>query len=151
MTEAEAYELALQHVIFAHELGEATISQGQFWAGVSYAILAIAFVAPHVLNRYTTPILLVLYMLFSLNISTNTEFDYTTSVASMKDAENLIEKYNLELTVFDEKNRHNVDADLGFRHAISIKYADGLFWGTLIIVCVQAFRQKKKPVTEDTA
>jgi len=55
MTEYEAYDLAMSSISFNHNLGESILSQIQFWAGVSYALLAITLVAPQKLTIGMTP------------------------------------------------------------------------------------------------
>ncbi|MDP5071755.1 MAG: hypothetical protein NWQ45_12740 [Congregibacter sp.] len=66
MTAAEAHELALMHLQFGHSLGEAIMSTLQFWVSVSYGVLILAFIAPQALNRVTTPLILTLYVVFSV-------------------------------------------------------------------------------------
>ena len=65
MTEYESYELAISLIDFRHSLGESVLSQIQFWAGVSYAILAITFLAPERLTIGATALLVSLYIAFS--------------------------------------------------------------------------------------
>ena len=105
MTQAEAHELALMHVQFAHELGESALRQGEFWVSVSYGLLVLTFVAPHALNKVTTPLVLTLYILYTAFITTNSYFDLDAAEASRADAGRLVSEHQLNLNVLEEKNR----------------------------------------------
>jgi hypothetical protein len=139
MNVAEAHELALMHIEFAHELGEATSRQGEFWVSVSYGILVLAFVAPHALNRLTTSLVLTLYILFSISIVTNISFDLETAAGTMKDAERLINDNGIKLATFDEKSRPKTDTDFRLIQTIGALHMPGLFCATIGYVCFASF------------
>ncbi len=131
MTEAEAYELALMQLALAHEIGESVFRTAEFWMSVSYVLLALSFVAPQMLNKITTPIILALYILFTLAMFNRGEYDLNTSVGAIRDAESLISKHELSLVVFDQKIRLGPDKPLPFRRAIAFGFAPGLFLVTI--------------------
>ena len=144
MNVAEAHELALMHIEFGHELGEAFNRQSEFWVSVSYGILVLAFVAPHALNRLTTPLVLALYILFSISIATNALFDLETSRASMKDAERLLNDNGINLATFDEKSSPQDDTEFRLIQAIGALHVPGLFCATLGYVCFASFTGSRK-------
>ena len=129
MTQAEAHELALMHVQFAHELGESALRQGEFWVSVSYGLLVLTFVAPHALNKVTTPLVLTLYILYTAFITTNSYFDLDAVEASRADAGRLVSEHQLNLNVLEEKNREQ--GDLALPLALGSLHAPGLFFATL--------------------
>ena len=131
MTEYEAYDLALNFIEFGHDLGEAVLSQIQFWAGVSYALLAITLVAPKTLTIGTTALLLALYIVFSANTITNIGFDMDTAVASRHDARKILSDQGLSLEVVEEKLRIESDTGLPVARNITNIYAPALFIGTI--------------------
>ena len=139
MNVAEAHELALMHMEFAHELGEATNRQIEFWISVSYGILVLAFVAPHALNRLTTPLVLTLYILFSMSFASNVSFDLETAVASMKDAEQLMNSNDVKLATFDEKFRPQTETEFRLTTRIGALHLPGLFCATIGYVCFAGF------------
>ena len=144
MNIAEAHELALNHIEFAHELGEAFNRQSEFWVSVSYGVLVLAFVAPHALNRVTTPLILTLYILFTVSIITNASFDLATARASMKDAESLIEANGIKLTSFEEKSRPQNDTGFKIIQGIGELHVPGLFFATVGYVCYASLVQRRR-------
>ena len=131
MTEYEAYDLAMSAISFNHNLGESILSQIQFWAGVSYALLAITLVAPQRLTIGTTVLLLALYAAFSLHTYSNIGFDIDTAGAGRHDAKKILDDQGLSLAVVEEKLR--AESDVGFysmRNLTGI-YIPGLFFGTV--------------------
>ena len=142
MTEAEAHELALMHVQFGHDLGEAALRQGEFWVSVSYGLLVLAFVAPHTLNKVTTPLVLALYILYTSFASTNAYFDLSAADASRADASRLLAEHELRLDVLDEKNRE--EGELTLPLAVGGLHAPGLFIATLGYVCFVSYRNWRK-------
>ena len=142
MTKSEAHELALMHVQFGHDLGEAALRQGEFWISVSYGLLVLAFVAPHALNKVTTPLVLTLYILYSSFITTNSYFDLSAAEASRADADRLVAEFNLNLKVLEEKNREKGDLNLPL--ALGSLHAPGLFLGTVGYVCFVSYRNCRK-------
>lgn len=146
MTEYEVYDLALNFVEFNHSLGESILSQIQFWAGVSYALLAITLVAPDRLTIGTTALLLALYVAFSINTLTNTGFDMDTAVASRHDARKMLSDRGLSLAVVEQKLRAETDTELSAARKVTNVYAPGLFIGTIaytLYVCSREHLAKK--------
>ena len=140
MTTAEAYELALMQVQLSHELGEAANRAGEFWMSVTYLLLAIAVIAPQTLNKVTTPLLLTLYILYTLNFGTNAEYDQDTANAAMRDAEVLVVKHELSLQVVHEKKRITDDPELNLRQSIAGWHGPGMFYATIGYVCFVSYR-----------
>ena len=147
MTEYEAYDLALNLVEFAHSLGESVMSQMQFWAGVSYALLAITLVAPDKITIGTTALLLALYIVFSASTITNIGFDIDAAASSRHDAGKMLSDQGLSLEVVEEKLRAETDAELFAARYLTSIYAPGLFIGTIaymVYVCRREHIAKKK-------
>ena len=140
MTQAEAYELALMQVQLSHELGEAANRTSEFWMSVTYLLLAIAVIAPQTLNKVTTPLLLTLYILYTLSITTSIEYDQDTANAAMRDAETLVIRHELSLQVVQEKKRLTDDPELSLRQTIASWYGLGLFCVTIGYVCFVSYR-----------
>lgn len=140
MTQAEAYELALMQVEFSHELGEAVAGASGFWMSVSYVLLAIAVLVPQALNKVTTPLILTLYILFTLSAASNSVYDQDTANAAMRDAEALVVKHELSLQVFQEKKRFTDDPELSFRQFIGVSFFLGLFLVTIGYLCFVNYR-----------
>ena len=140
MTKAEAHELALAHIQLAHELGEAVNAQSEFLISVSYALLVLAFIAPHVLNRVTTPLILGLYMTYMIAAGSNMVFDLEISRASMLDAETLLAEHEIQLATFDEKIRAQRDTELTTTQEIGRLHMPGLFMATIGYVCFVSYR-----------
>ena len=150
MTTAEAHELALMHIQFGHELGESVTSQVEFWVSVSYAVLVLAFLAPHVLNKVTTPLVLFLYVTCTVSYGSNMLFDLDTAKASMSDAETLLVANRIELSTFDEKIRAQRDSSLTTTQEIGRLHLPGLFFATIGYVCFASYSnwRKRHPKTE---
>jgi hypothetical protein len=136
MNVAEVHELALMHIEFGHDLGEAVNRQVEFWISVSYGILVLAFVAPHALNRLTTPLVLTLYILFSMSSVSNIQFDLKTAEASLEDAEQLINSKDIKLNTLDEKSRPQT---FRLNQRIGALHVPGLFFATIGYVCFASF------------
>ena len=134
--------MALMHVQFGHDLGEAALRQSEFWVSVSYGLLVLAFVAPHTLNKVTTPLVLALYVLYTTFASTNVYFDLKAADASRADASRLLAEHELRLDLLDEKNRE--DDALTLPLAIGGLHAPGLFIATLGYVCYVSYRNWRK-------
>ena len=144
MTAAEVHELAFLHIQFAHQLGESVNNQTEFWVSVSYAVLVLAFIAPHVLNKVTTPLILCLYITYTVAIGSNLLFDLDTSKASMMDAEKLLVDNGIELATFDEKIRAQRDANLTTTQEIGRLHVPGLFLATVGYVCFASYSTWRK-------
>ena len=140
MTQAEAYELALMQVQLSHELGEAANRTSEFWMSVTYLLLAIAVIAPQVLSKVTTPLLLAFYILMTLNCATNAEYDQDTADAAMRDAEALVVDHGLSLQVVSEKKRFTDDPELNLRQSIAGWHGPGMFYATIGYVCFVSYR-----------
>jgi hypothetical protein len=147
MTEYESYELALSFIEFGHNLGESALSQVQFWAAVSYALLAITFLAPEKLTIGATALLITLYVAFSTNTFTNIGFDIDTSVATRVDAQAILEEKGLSLEVLQEKQRSFTDEGLSSARRLTTLYIPGLILGTIgyiLFICRREYVTKKK-------
>jgi hypothetical protein len=147
MTEYESYELAISLIEFGHNLGESALSQIQFWAGVSYAVLAITFLAPEKVTIGTTALLITLYIAFSANTFTNMGFDMDTAVASRLDAQAILKDNGLSLEILQEKQRVETDAELSLARGLIAIYVPGLFLGTIgyiLFICRREYGAKKR-------
>lgn len=151
MTEYEAYELSMQYVSFAHELGEATNRQTEFWSGVSFALLAITFVSPKSLTRTVTVFILTLYLLFSVSSGVNMGFDIETARSSMRDAENVLSQHNLSSMTLEEKTRASTDNKLSIMRGLSALYMPGLFFGTIGYVVLIHIRESRRSTLDKVA
>ena len=143
MTEYEAYDLAVQLLGFVHELGEAIQSRIEFWSGVSYGLIALAYIAPNKLTFGVTSFLLALYTAFTISTVQNVGFDMDTAAAGRRDAMQLVENHDLIIEAVTEKARP--DRDWGFavlRYASSL-YVPGLFFGAIGYIGITCFRQRK--------
>ena len=141
MTEYESYELAISLIEFRHNLGESFLSQIQFWAGVSYAILAITFLAPERLTIGATALLVTLYIAFSASTITNSLVDLETAIASTVDAKEILKNNGLSLEVVQRKRR-----EVSWESALVVIYVLGLLLGTIgyiLFVCRREYVAKK--------
>jgi len=108
----------------------------------------LAFVAPQALNKVTTPLVLVLYILYSSFITTNSYFDLGTADASREDAAQLVSEFNLNLNVLEEKKRR--EGELALPLTLGSLHAPGLFFAVVGYVCFVSYknRRKAKPITD---
>ena len=140
MTEAEAFELALQYMVYAHDLGEANHDRIQFWIGTSYVLLLAAYAAPQRMTIGVSILLLVLYVTFTTFTLTVLGFDTDTAGASMRDSLRIMEAGNVEIESVVEKMRAQTDEELKNREAISALFAPGLFLGVVGFVSFVTFK-----------
>lgn len=141
MTEYESYELAISLIDFRHSLGESVLSQIQFWAGVSYAILAITFLAPERLTLGATALLVTLYIAFSASTIGNSIVDLETAIASTVDAREILKDSGLSLEVVQKERR------VSWESALIVIYVLGLLLGTIgyvLFVCRREYVAKKR-------
>ena len=144
MTEYEAYDIAINLVRFSHELGESILQQIQFWAGVSYALLAITLIAADKLTTGISTLLLVLYVAFSIDSVANVLLDLQVAKASLSDANTMLEANSLFLEAVDEKYSHLTDNEFKSIRRVAMYYAPGLFIGTLGYLVFSTLREDKR-------
>ena len=144
MTEYEAYDIAINLVRFSHELGESILQQIQFWAGVSYALLAITLIAADKLTIGISTLLLVLYVAFSIDSVANVLLDLQVAKASLSDANTMLEANSLFLEAVDEKYSHLTDNEFKSIRRVAMYYAPGLFIGTLGYLVFSTLREDKR-------
>ena len=140
MEAAESFEIALQYIVFAHDLGEANHNKIQFWIGTSYVLLIAAYVAPQRMSIGITTLLLTLYIAFSAFTYTVMNFDGETAHAAVRDALRVAELGNVQVESVIEKMRGQEDDGLKAREAISSLFGPGLFLGVIGFVCIVAFK-----------
>jgi hypothetical protein len=146
MTEAEAYEVALQYMTFAHDLGEAAHDRIQFWIGTSYVLLIAAYAAPHRLNLGITTLLMALYITFSLFTYTIIRFDSETAYAAMRDAVAVMQNNSIQIESVSEKMRAQTDEQLRHLEDLSMLFAPGLFLGVMgfvVFVTLKNWKNRK--------
>jgi len=146
MTEAEAYEVALQYMTFAHDLGEAAHDRIQFWIGTSYVLLIAAYAAPHRLNLGITTLLMALYITFSLFTYTIIWFDSETVYAAMRDAVAVMQNNSIQIESVSEKMRAQTDEQLRHLEDLSMLFAPGLFLGVMgfvVFVTLKNWKNRK--------
>ena len=143
MTEAEAYEVALQYMTFAHDLGEAAHDRIQFWIGTSYVLLIAAYAAPHRMNLGITILLMALYITFSLFTYTIIQFDSETAYAAMRDAVAVMENNRIQIESVSDKMRAQTDVQFRNLEDLSMLFAPGLFLGAMGFVTFVTFKNWK--------
>ena len=94
MTEYEVYELAMSLREYQQSIGEGVLLRIQFWVGVSFAFIAMIFIAPQRLTLGVTAFLLAVYISFS----TAQVFDV---------------RFNLRLILSTEEQEQKILADNG--------------------------------------
>ena len=141
MTDYEAYQLAIAALELSHIHGESVLEQMQFWAGVSYGILALTLVAPQRLTVGATSLVLVLYILFSATTLTNMRSDLVAGMSSVADASTFLEENQRSLILLDKK-LSTVEESRRLTQ-ISILFIPGLFFGTIGYVLISARREYK--------
>jgi hypothetical protein len=143
MAEYEAFDLVLQLLGFTHELGEAIQSRIEFWSGVSYGLIALAYIAPSRLTLGVGFFLLLLYSLFSFATFHNVGFDIETAMAGHKDILQLVAQHNLSIESAMQKTQASTNEEFKIARVISMLYVPGLFLGTIGYVGGICFTQWK--------
>ena len=150
MEAAEAFEIALQYVVFGHELGEANHNKIQFWIGTSYVLLIAAYAAPQRMTLGVSALLLTLYIAFTSYSATVIVFDDQTANAALRDAHRIAEMGRIEVESVTEKLRGQYDEDLRAWSGISALFAPGLFFGVIGFVSFVAYKNfRDRPSPND--
>jgi hypothetical protein len=143
MPEYQAIDVVLQLLSFSHVLGESILSRIEFWSGISYGLIVIAYLAPARLTLSVTIFLLVLYGLFTFSVLHNINFDMETSRAALNDVLRLVEEHNLNLEAALHKAQAPTSEEFKMARGITNLYLPGLFLGTIGFVGGTCFVQRK--------
>jgi hypothetical protein len=148
MSEFEAYNLAVQYILFSHELGEAVQVRIEFWSIVSYVLLVLAYIAPEKLSIPIGSFLIILYVLFSLNMIHVIGNDMQTAGAAHTDAMQLLGQYGLNSETILSKAQASTDDQFRLFRGVTSLYFPGLFLGTIAYVGFSCYRQWKSAKSE---
>ena len=143
MTEYEAFDVSIQLLGFNHELGEAINSRIEFWSGVSFGLIALAYIAPEKLSWGISILLLVIYSLFSISLFQDIAFDMETVFAITRDTLSILESNSLSFETARQKVSPWLDDDFTLSRAVSNLYLPGLFFGTIGYLGVTTYRQRR--------
>jgi Ca2+/Na+ antiporter len=135
MTEYEVYELVISLQAFQHSLGEAILLQIQFWVGVSFAFIAMTFIAPERLTRGVVVFLLAIYASFTAATYMNSQSDLTLAQSSYQQSEKLLAE-NENATFVLRVPAANQQFKLS--SMLAAFFLPGLFIGVIVYVSITA-------------
>ncbi len=135
MTEYEVYELVISLQAYQHSLGESVLLQIQFWVGISFAFIAMTFIAPERLTRGVAVFLLAIYVSFTAATYLNSQSDLISAKFSFQQSEKLLaenENITFKLRAPAANQQFKLSAML------SAFYLPGLFIGVIIYASITA-------------
>jgi hypothetical protein len=133
MTEYEVYELALSLREFSHSIGESVALQMQFWISVSFAFIAITFIAPQRLTIPVAAYLLAIYVTFSGFSYFDASSDMHLADKAMEQQEKILAE-NGKSTYFLESTARYQEFSLAY--TLGTLYIPALFFGVIGYVSI---------------
>ncbi len=122
-----AYELILELLSQSHTYGESAADKIELWISASFALIAMAYLAPDRLSLGTTALVSGIYVAFSAWLFTNISADLELSQVGLADARALAEEYAIES---QHLTYRLTEGDTGSR-IFGLISQIGLFLGTL--------------------
>ncbi len=136
----EAYNLLLELHIYAGELGESIWSRIEFWSGISFGTIALAYLAPNRLTPPITTLIVSLYILFSFSLFSNVQSDLEKITVLVADFTKIAEQYDIEAEIVAQSGV----GPPSLADSISILYIPGLLFSTIGFLILTAYKTRKR-------
>ncbi len=130
----EALNAVMDLLNQTHEFGESIWSRIEFWTGISFGMIALAYIAPNRLTPATTVLVVLLYIGFSVSVVSNIQTDLERAEVYGRDAVALAEEKNIKTGAVELTRQYMISGGSKLE-AFSFIYIPGLLLGTIGYLC----------------
>ena len=146
----EALNQIVELYVHAGDLGEAIWSRIEFWSGISFGAIALAYLAPARLTPSITALIVLLYTLFCVSLYINLEQDILKIEAILADINTIADKYAVDSQIVDQVATLRIREGFSILEQLALLYITGLFVSTIGFLIWTSYQVKRREYANDS-